>query len=121
MALIYLETNPVNLVNLLTVIILMCILCFTCRKFGYIVNVIIYCLIFTLFTPLFDKIMSAMVPWMNLSSPITFLTFVINFILGAIVVTILMKISDYTEDSKLFVLLGSVTQVIVELILYDLR
>ena len=120
MTLLYFETNPVNLINILTIIILMCVMYFSCRKFGYGINVVIYCLISTLFTSLFDKIMSAIVPWMSLSSPITFWSFIINFILGAIVVKILMKISDYTEDSKLFVLLGSITQFIIELIIYFL-
>ena len=115
---LYLETNPVNLANLLTFIVLMFIMYFTCKKFNYITNIFIYCIVLTLFGPFFDKLMSSMVPWINLSPPINFWSFLVNFILGIIVVKILIKLSDYFDDAKLFILLGSVSQFIVELVLY---
>ena len=115
---LYLQTNPFNLVNLLSIILLMCIMYFCCDRFKYVVSALIYAIFYTCFVPLFDAIMSSMMPWMNLGHSISFWDFVINFILGIILVKIFQMLKNDTQDAKLFVLLGSIAQILVEFLLY---
>ena len=113
-----LSLKPASLVTLFNVLIVLICMYYFCTRFSYLVNVVAYGLIKSLCMPLFNMLMSALIPWTNLGNPFSVTGFILNFLMGFVIVKIFMKLLEYVDDMKAFIFLGGIAQYLVQTVLY---
>ena len=108
-------TNPNSLSYCLVCIFIISVMYFLISHYNYIINVIAHTLIKTCFMPIFNALISLMIPWSDIGTPFSIVALITNFVYGLIIVYVFEKILKYTDyDFKLFFFYGYVVNLFLE-------